>query len=87
MGWAAELGSTSGPRERVVTALFGIRGIGSLFYLAYALGHSERFDDRAQQLWTVVAFTVLLSVVLHGTAATPVISPFDHLRRVSATPP
>ncbi|MFD3471110.1 cation:proton antiporter [Streptomyces sp. NPDC058682] len=87
VGWAAELGSTSGPRERVVTALFGIRGIGSLFYLAYALGHSERFDDWAQQLWTVVAFTVLLSVVLHGAAATPVIRRLDRLRRVSVTPP
>ncbi len=36
-GWAAQFGAAAGPRERVVTAFFGIRGIGSLFYLAYAL--------------------------------------------------
>ncbi|MFF7296472.1 cation:proton antiporter [Streptomyces sp. NPDC008265] len=87
VGWAGQWGSASGPRERIVTALFGIRGIGSLFYLAYALGASDRFDEDAPQLWAVVAFTVLLSVVLHGAAATPVIRRLDRLRRVSATPP
>ncbi len=27
-------------RERLVTAFFGVRGVGSLFYLAYAAGHT-----------------------------------------------
>ncbi|MFF4319453.1 cation:proton antiporter [Streptomyces sp. NPDC001568] len=86
-GWVGLLGAATGPRERVVTALFGIRGIGSLFYLAYALGHSDRFATYADQLWSVVAFTVLLSVFLHGAAATPVIRRLDRMRRDSPTPP
>ncbi|MGW0400337.1 cation:proton antiporter [Streptomyces sp. NPDC003002] len=86
-GWAGLLGGQTGPRERLVTAVFGIRGIGSLFYLAYALGHSEHFGASARQLWAVVAFTVLLSVLLHGAAATPVIQRLDRLRRSSPTPP
>ncbi|MFI1286366.1 cation:proton antiporter [Streptomyces sp. NPDC020858] len=87
VGWVGLIGSTAGPRERLVTAVFGIRGIGSLFYLAYALGHSADFDAQAQQLWAVVAFTVMLSVLLHGAAATPVIRHLDRLRRSSTTPP
>lgn len=56
-------------RERVVTAFFGVRGVGSLFYLAYAMRH-ETFSDQ-EWLWSTVAFTVLLSVVVHGSLATP----------------
>ena len=33
-----------GPRERLVTAFFGVRGIGSLYYLAYATGQTD-FDQ------------------------------------------
>ncbi|MEV5427986.1 cation:proton antiporter [Streptomyces sp. NPDC052701] len=82
-GWAAQLGSAAGPRERLVTAFFGIRGIGSLFYLSYALG-TEAFHVPAEELWAVVAFTVLASVVLHGVTASPVISRLDRLRRLRA---
>ncbi|MEV4947024.1 cation:proton antiporter [Streptomyces sp. NPDC053755] len=82
------LGFAAGPREKTVTAFFGIRGIGSLFYLAYALGHGTSLvADEARQLWAVVAFAVLISVVLHGVAATPVIRRLDRLRRTSPAPP
>ncbi|MFJ5556923.1 cation:proton antiporter [Streptomyces sp. NPDC093250] len=82
-GWVAQLRTPAGPRERLVIAFFGIRGIGSLFYLAHALG-SPGFDVPARQLWAVVTFTVLASVVLHGVTATPVISRLDRLRRRKA---
>lgn len=78
-GVAAQLGSPAGPRERAVTALFGIRGIGSLFYLAYALGKGP-FARYADELWAVAAFTVLVSVLLHGATATPVIRRLDRWR-------
>ncbi|MEU9292406.1 cation:proton antiporter [Streptomyces sp. NPDC048266] len=86
-GWLGLVGFAAGPKEKTVTAFFGIRGIGSLFYLAYALGHTEAFAPHARQLWSVVAFTVLLSVVVHGAAATPVIRRLDRLRRSSPAPP
>jgi NhaP-type Na+/H+ or K+/H+ antiporter len=54
-------------RERVVAAVFGVRGIGSLFYLAYAASHAE-FEE-VRWLWSVVAFTVVVSVYLHGFTA------------------
>lgn len=86
-GWLGLVGFVAGPKEKTVTAFFGIRGVGSLFYLAYALGHTEAFAPYARQLWSVVAFTVLLSVVVHGAAATPVIRRLDRLRRSSPAPP
>ncbi|MER7625784.1 cation:proton antiporter [Streptomyces sp. NPDC126503] len=79
-GWLCQLGMPVARRERLVTALFGIRGIGSIFYLAYALGHTDAFAPYARELWAVVGFTVLLSVLLHGAAATPVIRRLDRLR-------
>ncbi|MFJ3819290.1 cation:proton antiporter [Streptomyces sp. NPDC090056] len=87
-GWIAQLGFVTGPRERVVTAVFGLRGIGSLFYLAYALGH-HGFEDRAHELWVLTATTVALSVLLHGMSATPAIRQLDRLREIrpSDAPP
>jgi NhaP-type Na+/H+ or K+/H+ antiporter len=57
------------PRERMVAAFFGVRGVGSLFYLAYAAGHAE-FSD-LEWLWATVAFTIGLSVLVHGVLAKP----------------
>jgi sodium/hydrogen antiporter len=57
------------PRERVVAAFFGVRGVGSLFYLAYAAGHAQ-FSD-LEWLWATVAFTIGLSVLVHGVLAKP----------------
>lgn len=54
--------------------------IGSLFHLAYALGHDD-FNDRADQLWSLIAFTVLVPVVVHGDHGAPVITRLDQLRR------
>ncbi|WOI61012.1 cation:proton antiporter [Streptomyces fradiae] len=82
-GWVAQLGTVAGPRERVVTAFFGIRGVGSLFYLAYALG-SEGFHMPAGELWAVVAFTVVASVLVHGVSAAPAVSRLDRMRVVRA---
>jgi NhaP-type Na+/H+ or K+/H+ antiporter len=84
VAWLSLGGTRSGPLDRVVIAAYGIRGIGSIYYLAYAASH-ESFP--VDQLWAVVGFTVALSVVVHGVTATPVIHRLDALRerRASAT--
>ncbi|GAB3584018.1 cation:proton antiporter [Calidifontibacter terrae] len=69
-----------GPRERLATAFLGVRGIGTIYYLAYATTHAE-IDDMGL-LWSVAAFTVALSVVVHGVAATPIVVRLDRARRV-----
>jgi NhaP-type Na+/H+ or K+/H+ antiporter len=65
--------------ERVATSFFGVRGVGSLFYLAYATGEAEFAPVR--ELWSTVAFTIAVSVVVHGVTATPVLRWLDELRR------
>ena len=50
-----------------MAAFFGVRGIGSLFYLAYAATHADFAEVR--WMWSVVAFTVVVSVYLHGFTA------------------
>jgi NhaP-type Na+/H+ or K+/H+ antiporter len=67
-----------GPREFRVVAFFGVRGIGTLYYLAYATGHA-RFEQ-TREVWSAVAFTVLLSIVVHGVLATPVMNRLDAVR-------
>jgi len=67
-----------GPSERLTVAFFGVRGVGSLFYLAYATGHAEFGDHHL--LWATVGFTVGLSVFVHGITATPVMRRLDHVR-------
>ena len=82
-GWLGLLGGRTGPRERAVIAFFGVRGIGSLFYIGWALQKGE-FADPAR-LWAIVAFAVAASVLLHGVTATPVMALLDRRRqRVAA---
>ncbi|MBX0288939.1 cation:proton antiporter [Hymenobacter sp. HSC-4F20] len=61
--------------ERLVISFFGIRGIGSFFYLAYAMHATPLADGR--QLWAITGFTVLTSIILHGVLATPVMDWLD----------
>jgi len=56
--------------QRAAIAFFGVRGIGSIYYLAYATGHAP--DLVSDWMWSTVAFTVVASVVVHGVLATPV---------------
>lgn len=56
-------------RERAVVSTFGVRGVGSLYYLAYALGHADFHS--ARWLWSTVAFTIVASVLLHGALSRP----------------
>ncbi|MBZ4497744.1 cation:proton antiporter [Dermacoccus sp. Tok2021] len=56
-------------QERWVTAFFGVRGIGTVFYVAYATGKAS--FDGAEWLWSTVAVVMIASVVVHGIAVTP----------------
>ena len=65
-------------RERLAVAFFGVRGVGSLFYLAYATSHGDFGDHDA--LWATVGFTITASVLLHGITATPWLRRLDQRR-------
>lgn len=69
-GWIGLLGSPVPGKEKAIIAFFGVRGLGSFYYLAYALGHATFAN--AELLWVTVSLVVLISVILHGIAVTPV---------------
>lgn len=56
--------------QRRLVAWFGIRGVGSLFYLLYALEH-EPDSAIARTLVDATLLCVALSIVLHGVSVTP----------------
>jgi NhaP-type Na+/H+ or K+/H+ antiporter len=77
-GWIALWGSGRPPEERATIAFYGIRGLGSFYYLAFALGHAE--FQGAGTLWATVTTVVLISVFLHGTTVTPAMAALDRRR-------
>lgn len=64
----------TGPQRRAA-AFFGVRGVGSIYYLAYAAGEVEGFG--ADWLWSTVGFTIVASVLVHGALASPVMRRVD----------
>jgi NhaP-type Na+/H+ or K+/H+ antiporter len=66
-GWLSLTGALATTRQRLVVAVYGIRGIGSLYYLAYATTHHDWAEG--PQLWAIVSFAIVLSTVLHGFTA------------------
>ncbi|EUB98514.1 hypothetical protein PMI07_004795 [Rhizobium sp. CF080] len=68
-----------------MTEIF-IRGLGSIYYLAYATGHAE--FENIQTVWATVLLIVLVSIVVHGIAVTPAMRWIDGRRsRASRKPP
>jgi NhaP-type Na+/H+ or K+/H+ antiporter len=79
--WLALLRTGLRSGERWALAFFGIRGIGSVYYLAHALNEGE-FGD-AEELWAITSFVILVSVVVHGISAAPVMKRVDARREAA----
>ncbi len=67
----AFVGSNTPRRERAFIAWFGVRGIGSLYYVAVALGLGILSVDESRSLFWTVAACVVASIVVHGVTAAP----------------
>jgi len=72
IGYRADLG------EKITLAFFGIRGVGSIYYLAYGLNHVDVAG--ADRLWGLVGLVITLSILLHGLTVTPVMRTLDRER-------
>ncbi len=81
--WVSLARGRTGPWERGVISFFGVRGIGSIYYLGYALSKGE-FDAEEASLWRIVALVICMSIVLHGMTAAPVINALDRARERKA---
>jgi len=69
------VGHTADRGEKLTLAFFGIRGVGSIYYLAYGLNHAD--FDMGGRLWGVVGLVVLFSILLHGLTVTPIMRLLD----------
>ena len=73
----ALLGGPLSRTQRALIAWFGVRGVGSIYYLAYALSHGVGGPE-ARVLADVTLVVVAGSIILHGISVTPL------MRRYSA---
>lgn len=62
-------------KEKMAIGFFGIKGIGSFYYLAFALAQIS--VPEGEKLWAVTAFTVLLSIIVHGLTATSIMKKLE----------
>ncbi len=61
---------------RGMSAWFGVRGIGSLYYLMYAIQHVLP-QDLALELIHLVFITITLSIFIHGLSVKPLVQRHD----------
>lgn len=76
--WLSLAGVPLSTAERAALAVFGVRGIGSIYYLAFAAGLAP--FTGLDTLWSVVSLVIVLSVLLHGLSAKPVMAWLDRMR-------
>ncbi len=65
---------------RAMLGWFGVRGIGSLYYLMYAIQHGLP-EQLALELIQLTLIVVSLSILVHGTSVKPLMSRFWHYRK------
>jgi NhaP-type Na+/H+ or K+/H+ antiporter len=83
------LGTKVTGRARALMGWFGIRGIGSVYYLMYAISHDIE-PALAKQLLSITIAVVVASIVAHGISVTPLMTWYEKRksdRRKSARPP
>ncbi len=68
-GMIGLIGTDIARQEKLTIAFFGIRGVGSVYYLAYGLNHAD-FGDPAR-LWAIAGLIIFVSILLHGLTVTP----------------
>lgn len=67
-------------------AWFGIRGVGSFYYLMYALQHGVE-GALADRLIAITFTVITVSAVVHGISVTPLMRRYDRLRSVGSRMP
>jgi sodium/hydrogen antiporter len=68
--------------QRGLIGWFGIRGIGSLYYLAYAFSHGLAGSD-ARELADLTLSAVAASIVIHGATSQPLMAWYERRSKAS----
>jgi sodium/hydrogen antiporter len=83
--WVSTIGKRSSdshsrrmdPRTRLLLGWFGIRGVGSLYYLAYAFDNGLKGQLGEQIAWITYS-TIVVSAIIHGISSTPLMKWYEH---------
>lgn len=74
------LRSSSSGGQRWLIGWFGIRGVGSLYYLMYAINHGVP-SQLADPLIALTLAVVVTSIVVHGISVTPMMAAYEKTMR------
>lgn len=74
--YAGLLGAQVQDAQRRLIAWFGIRGIGSVYYLMYAITH-DLHPAIAERLLALTLAVVVASMLLHGVSVTPLMRRYE----------
>ncbi len=86
--WLGLTGTPISRDQRVLISWFGIRGIGSIYYVMYAINHGLP-HALAENILSYTLIIVAVSIVLHGVSVTPLMDRYSRRksRRVVANQP
>lgn len=71
--WLGLLGASVTGDQRLLIAWFGIRGIGSIYYLMFALNNGLS-GTTADRTISITLLAVAASIILHGVSVTPLMT-------------
>lgn len=77
--YAGLAGTSATGTHKVLMSWFGIRGIGSLYYLMFAITHDVD-ETLAAELVSLTIGVIVASIVLHGVSVTPLMNRYKRLR-------
>lgn len=76
--WIAFWGAPLSALSKFLMGFFGIRGIGTIFYLQYAFNRTGFLERK--EVWALAGFTILCSILVHGITSTPLMGWADSRR-------
>ncbi|MGL5793692.1 MAG: cation:proton antiporter, partial [Waterburya sp.] len=77
--WLSMLGANLPNKTKTLMGWFGIRGLGSIYYLTYALGEGIKGETAEQIVWITLTI-VVFSIIIHGITAAPLISWYEKVK-------
>ncbi len=79
--WLGLVGLHMPRDQKLLIGWFGIRGIGSIYYLLYAIGQGLLQAPLTQLMMSIVLTAVAVSIVVHGFSVTPLMNLYSARRQ------
>lgn len=83
--YAGLVGAHATGPQKILMSWFGIRGVGSMYYMMFAITHGVDGSIAADLVSLTIA-VIVTSIVLHGVSVTPLMNRYERLRREFKTP-